>query len=177
LAKREARKRKVTRRKAVRRRAVKRKPISRKFVSVFRHEAVREALSAILIITILYFGIQGTMFLILHTDSPMMAVVSGSMEPTFERGDLIFIKGVDSPDEIKQGDIIVFQFEGARAVAWGSEAKVHRVISIENNQFWTQGDNNSNSDPWNPVSFEEVRGKVIFWLPKLGYISLWIRGE
>ena len=49
MAKREARKRKVTRRKAVRRRAVKRKPISHKLVSVFRHEAVREALSAIFI--------------------------------------------------------------------------------------------------------------------------------
>ena len=174
MVKRKARKRKVTRRKAVRRRAIKREPISRKLVSAFRHEAVREALSAILIIAILYLGIQGTMFIILRTDSPMMAVVSGSMEPTFERGDLIFIKGVDSPDEIKQGDIIVFQLEHE------SETKVHRVIEIINNdsqvQFRTKGDANTSPDP-RLVNFEEVKGKVIFWLPKLGYISLWIRGE
>lgn len=163
------RKRKIARRKAVRRR-----PISRKIIGVFRHEVVREALSAILIIAILYFGIQGAIFIILRTDSPMMAVVSNSMYPTFERGDLIFIKGVDSPDEIKQGDIIVFQLEHE------SITKVHRVIEVMNQgglvQFKTKGDANSSPDP-EPVSFEEVKGKVVFWLPKLGYISLWIRGE
>lgn len=174
MAKRRARKRKVTRRKAVRRRAIKREPISRKLVSVLRHEAVREALSAILVIAILYFGAQGTMFLILRTDSPMMAVVSDSMKPTFERGDLIFIRGVDSPDEIKENDIIVFQLGGE------SITKVHRVIGIENVngqvQFTTKGDHNLNPDPWD-VSFEEVKGEVVFWLPKLGHISLWLRGE
>jgi len=174
LVKRRTRKRKITRRKAVRRRVIKRKPISRKLVDTFRHEVVREALSAILIITILYFSIQGVIFIILRTDSPMMAVVSNSMKPTFERGDLIFIKGVDLPDKIKQGDIIVFRLEGDQMT------KVHRVVEIENSsgqvQFTTKGDANSKPDP-DPVSFEEVKGKVLFWIPKLGYVSLWIRGE
>jgi signal peptidase len=141
---------------------------------MFKHEVVREVLSAILIIAILYFGIQGTTFIIMRTDSPMMAVVSNSMYPTFERGDLIFVKGVDSPDEIKRGDIIVFQLDG------DPETKVHRVVEIENNdgqlRFRTKGDHNPNIDPWN-VSFEEVKGRVLFWIPKLGYLSLWIRGE
>jgi len=169
LVKRKARKRILTRPKVVRR-----KPVSRKIISVFKHDVVREVLSAILIIAILYFGIQGAIFIILRTDSPMMAVVSDSMKPTFERGDLIFVKGVDSPDEIKQGDIIVFQLKG------DPETKVHRVVDIENNngqvRFRTKGDHNPNIDPWK-VSFEEVKGKVIFWIPKLGYLSLWIRGE
>jgi signal peptidase len=161
----------------VRRRPVRCKPISRKIISVFRNEVVREALSAILIIAILYFGIQGTIFLILRTDSPMMAVVSNSMKPTFERGDLIFVKGVDSPDQIIQGDIIVFQFPD------DPETKVHRVVEIitQDNevQFKTKGDNPiTNPIPDSRlVKFEEVKGKVIFWVPKLGYISLWIRGE
>jgi len=141
---------------------------------MFKHEVVREVLSAILIIAILYFGIQGTTFIIMRTDSPMMAVVSNSMYPTFERGDLIFVKGVDSPDEIKRGDIIVFQLDG------DPETKVHRVVEIENNdgklRFRTKGDHKPNIDPWN-VSFEEVKGRVLFWIPKLGYLSLWIRGE
>lgn len=175
MVKRRARKRKITRRKPVRRRVIKRKPISRKIVDVFRHEGVREALSAILIIAILYFGIQGAIFIILRTDSPMMAVVSNSMKPTFERGDLIFVKGVDSPGKIKQGDIIVFRLENER------ETKVHRVVEIVPNNgnqvlFRTKGDHNLNPDK-KLVSFEEVKGEVIFWIPKLGYVSLWIRGE
>jgi len=170
LVKRKARKRVLTRRKVVRRR-----PVSRKIISVFKHEVVREVLSAILIIAILYFGIQGATFIILRTDSPMMAVVSGSMEPTFARGDLVFVKGVDSPSEIKQGDIIVFRLEGEQ------ETKVHRVYEIVQNNdnqvlFRTKGDHNPSPDP-KLVSFEEVKGKVIFWIPKLGYLSLWIRGE
>jgi signal peptidase len=173
LAKRKARKRKVTRRKAVRRRAIKRKPIGRKIVSAFRHEAVREAISAILIIAILYFGAQGTMFLILRTDSPMMAVVSPSMEPTFERGDLLFVQGVHSPDEIKISDIIVYQETG------DGKQIVHRIVDIEIKdnrvEITTKGDANQTNDP--PIGFEQVRGKVVFWLPKLGYISLWLRGE
>lgn len=177
VGKRVSTRRKVARRKVVRRRVVRRKPISRKIIGVFRNEVVREALSAILIIAILYFGIQGTIFLILRTDSPMMAVVSNSMKPTFERGDLIFVKGVDSPDQIMQGDIIVFQFQG------DSETKVHRVVEIvtQDNelQFRTKGDNPiTNPTPDSRlVKFEEVKGKAIFWIPKLGYISLWIRGE
>ena len=169
MVKRKARKRVLTRPKVVRR-----KPVSRKIISVIKHDVVREVLSAILIIAILYFGIQGAIFIILRTDSPMMAVVSDSMKPTFERGDLIFVKGVDSPDEIKQGDIIVFQLKG------DPETKVHRVIEVVNQggqlQFRTKGDANSSPDP-SLVSFEEVKGKVIFWIPKLGYLSLWIRGE
>ena len=169
MVKRKARKRVLTRPKVVRR-----KPVSRKIISVIKHDVVREVLSAILIIAILYFGIQGATFIILRTDSPMMAVVSNSMYPTFERGDLIFVRGVDSPDEIKQGDIIVFQLKG------DPETKVHRVVEIENNngqvQFRTKGDHNPSVDPWD-VSFEEVKGKVLFWIPKLGYLSLWIRGE
>lgn len=174
MVKRKVRKRVLTRRRVVRHRVVKRKPISRKLVGVFSNEAVREVLSAILIITLLYFGIQGAMFIILRTDSPMMAVVSNSMKPKFERGDLIFIKGVDSPDQIKVGDIIVFRLQNE------SITKVHRVIEVINQDdqvlFRTKGDANSSPDP-SPVSFEEVKGKVLFWIPKLGYISLWIRGE
>jgi signal peptidase I len=36
----------------------------------------------------------------------MLAVVSNSMVPTFQRGDLIFVRGVSSIQDIKIGDII-----------------------------------------------------------------------
>ena len=171
MAKRRTKKRVLTKRTVVRRRVVKRKPpIRRKPVEAPRHDEVREIASAILIIGILYFGIQGSMFIIFHTDSPMLAVVSNSMTPTFERGDLIFIKGVDSISDIKIHDIIVYQDSSGREI-------VHRVVGInaQDNMITTRGDANPNDDP--PFPFERVRGKVLFWIPRIGYISLWIRRE
>lgn len=196
VRKRVSTRRKVTRRKVVRRRVVRRKPISSKIIGVFRNEVVREALSAILIIAILYFGIQGAIFLILRTDSPMMAVDSNSMKHTsegwknyyleqgydpskfsfqdgFEKGDLIILKSVNF-QEIAVGDVIVF---------WNPNSEsnwVHRVAKIENGQILTKGDANPSTDQPNaapPITPEEVRGKVILVIPKLGWLSLWIRGE
>jgi signal peptidase I len=161
----------LTKRTVVRRRVVKRKPpIRRKPVEAPKHDEVREVASAILIIGILYFGIQGSMFIIFHTDSPMLAVVSNSMTPTFERGDLIFVKGVDSISNIKIGDIIVYQDSSGKEI-------VHRVVNIDlsDNMVTTRGDANPNNDP--PFSFDRVKGKVLFWIPRIGYISLWIRRE
>ena len=161
----------LTKRTAVRHRVVKRKPpIRRKPVEAPRHDEVREVLSAILVIGILYFGIQGSMFIIFHTDSPMLAVVSNSMVPTFERGDLIFVKGVDSISDIKIHDIIVYQDSSGKEI-------VHRVVNIDlsDNMITTKGDANPSDDP--PFLFDRVKGKVLFWIPRIGYISLWIRRE
>jgi signal peptidase len=137
------------------------------------HEALREVLSGILIVAILYFGVQGALFLILRTDSPMMAVVSNSMKPTFERGDLLMVMGVESPSDIAENDIIVYRLEGQ------TNSIVHRVIEVVNQNdqvlFKTKGDANSSPDP-RLVKPHEVRGKVLFWIPKLGYISIWFRG-
>ena len=171
MVKRRTKKRVLTKRTTVRRRVVKRKPpIRRAPVEAPKHDEVREVLSAILIIGILYFGIQGSMFIIFRTDSPMLAVVSGSMKPAFERGDLIFIKGVDSISDIKIGDIIVYQDSTGREI-------VHRVVGInaQDNIITTKGDANPSGDP--PFPFDRVRGKVLFWIPRIGYISLWIRRE
>lgn len=131
---------------------------------------MREVLSAVLIIGILYFGIQGSMFIVFRTDSPMLAVVSNSMVPTFQRGDLIFVKGVGSISDLKIHDIIVYQDSTGREI-------VHRVVGIDtqDNIITTKGDANSNEDP--PFPFDRVRGKVLFWIPRIGYISLWIRRE
>jgi signal peptidase I len=146
----------------------KQKPTSRKLVDALRQEQVREVLSAILIVGILYFGIQGTMFLVLRTDSPLRAVSSNSMKPTFERGDMIVVKGVYSPNELKIGDIIVYQDLSGKPI-------VHRIVNIQDNIITTKGD--ANPSPDSPITFEQVRGKVLFWIPRIGYISLWVQRD
>ncbi|MDI6820247.1 MAG: signal peptidase I [Candidatus Hodarchaeaceae archaeon] len=156
-------------------RQAKGKTLRRRLARVVGHEVVREVIIAILIISILYFGLRGALMLALNTESPMMAVVSNSMKPTFERGDLLLIRGVSSPAEIAIGDIIVFRSEHQSALI------VHRVIEKiidENGRVWfkTQGDANPGPDP-TPVRPEDIKGKVTFMIPKLGHISLLLRGS
>ena len=62
-------------------------------------------------------------------------VISGSMEPTFSVGDLLYVKKVDMED-IKVGDPITFVLNENLVVA------THRVtrIDAENQRFYTKGD-------------------------------------
>lgn len=117
----------------------------------------------------------------------MNVVVSGSMEPVFHRGDIVFIQKADflgiqefDPTTLESGDIIVYKAQ------WFPEPVIHRIIEvgIDNNgqRFYiTQGDNNPNPDQA-PVYPPQIKSKVItigdqpLFLPRIGYITLWIRG-
>lgn len=54
------------------------------------------------------------------SESPIVVVLSGSMEPAFHRGDLLFL--TNRVDPIATGDIVVFKIEGRDIPI------VHRVI-------------------------------------------------
>ena len=92
-------------------------------------------------------------------------VVSGSMEPTYSVGDLIYVKSVD-PDAVEVGDPITFVLNENLVVA------THRVIRIdaENRHFYTKGDANETADAA-PVHFNNLIGIPQFCIPKLGYVS------
>ena len=92
-------------------------------------------------------------------------VISGSMEPEYMVGDLLYVKKVD-PNEIKIGDPITFILNEDLVVA------THRVIKIdeENQRFYTKGDANEIADG-EPVHFKNVLGVPQFAIPKLGYVS------
>ncbi|MFQ6136331.1 MAG: signal peptidase I [Candidatus Hydrothermarchaeales archaeon] len=111
----------------------------------------------------------------LGTQKPVMAVVSNSMAPTFYKGDLVIVRGID-PDQLLRGDIIVYQ-NPAKGIPI-----VHRVVKIEDYEgsllFYTKGDHNfyTDQDPRSgistPVKGEWINGRVIFIIPKLGYFKL-----
>lgn len=104
----------------------------------------------------------------------------------FERGDLLVIQGVSSPADVSIGDVIV--------VDRGPDVTplVHRVVAMweENGdtRFMLKGDRNSEPHesyyegnkivPGDyPIYPQQILGKVIFVIPKLGYISLWVQGS
>ncbi len=96
-------------------------------------------------------------------------VRSGSMEPTYPTGCMLYLKQVE-PEEIKEGDPITFELND-------KTNGTHRVVSIdkENRCFYTKGDANDNVDG-KPVSFDSLKGKPIFHVPKLGYFADYISG-
>ena len=96
-------------------------------------------------------------------------VISGSMEPTYSVGDLLYVKTVD-PDSVKVGDPITFVLNEDLVVA------THRVVAVdsENRQFTTKGDANENEDAA-PVHFNNLVGVPVFAVPLLGYVSAYIQ--
>lgn len=95
----------------------------------------------------------------------VFSVLSGSMEPTYHVGSLIYVKDV-SADEIQVGDPITFVMNDNLVVA------THRVVEIdaENQYFYTKGDANDYVDG-SPVHFNNLIGKPVFSIPYLGYFS------
>jgi signal peptidase len=93
---------------------------------------------------------------------------SGSMTPNLLVGDIVVARAVPI-ETVRVGDVITFYQEGVTIV--------HRVIEVhqEGGQIIliTQGDANDSPDP--PVLPEYYKGKVVFTIPKIGWISIAVR--
>ncbi|VAH18640.1 unnamed protein product [Triticum turgidum subsp. durum] len=78
------------------------------------------------------------------SESPVVVVLSGSMEPGFKRGDILFLHMSKEP--IRTGEIVVFNIDGREIPI------VHRVIKVHERQesgevdILTKGDNNFGDD-------------------------------
>lgn len=83
-------------------------------------------------------------------------VQSGSMEPTFYKGDLLFVK---EQSDYNVGDIVVYQTE--------SILVVHRIISLDGGTVITQGD--ANNAPDEPFSITHIKGSVVGRVPGVGH--------
>ena len=90
-------------------------------------------------------------------------VVSESMEPTYSKGDLIYVKNDTS--DIKNGDVITFYTDKDTIVT-------HRVteINVSDHTYTTKGDANQTDDP-RPVSMGNVIGRPVLSVPKLGILA------
>lgn len=100
----------------------------------------------------------------------VLVVQSGSMEPVYHVGSLIYVKSVE-PEELEVGDVITFELgNGVRGT--------HRIIEILDNNgelsFITKGDANEVEDN-KPVVEDAIVGQVKFTIPKLGFFITYIQ--
>jgi signal peptidase len=110
------------------------------------------------------------------SESPVVVVLSGSMEPGFKRGDILFLHMSKAP--IRAGEIVVFHVDGREIPI------VHRVIKVHERQetgeveVLTKGDNNYGDDRllyaqgqlW--LEKHHIMGRAVGFLPYVGWVTI-----
>ncbi len=102
-------------------------------------------------------------------------IVSPSMVPAINVLDVVVTMRVDEPTDLKKGDIITFNSTDYR---YSGVLVTHRIVDIEETSsgeylFTTKGDNNNTQDS-SRISFDKIYGRVLFRIPKIGYIQYYL---
>ena len=118
----------------------------------------------------LYIGIIITLvlFVIGYFAYVPVGVMSNSMSPIYKRGDMLIYKKDKDIENIKVGDIVCYSYE--------DKLIMHRVIKISNNNVikLTMKGDNVNSEDAIKVTKDNMIGKIVLIIPKLGYPSVWL---
>lgn len=113
---------------------------------------------SVLLVGVRAFGLQ------------IYTVLSGSMEPAYHVGALIYVSEVDTAD-LSVGDVITFRISEKTTAT-------HRIVEILEEDgalaFRTKGDANEEEDN-HLVTEDELVGKVRFTVPYLGFLMAYIQ--
>ena len=100
-------------------------------------------------------------------------VLSGSMEPTYHTGSVIYVKEVDYTT-LQAGDVITFAISEDMVAT-------HRIVGVVPDdedpsvlRYRTKGDANDSEDG-TLVHYKNIVGKPVFTIPYLGYIASYIQ--
>jgi len=119
-----------------------------------------------LIVVVLPIAVGGTAY----------TVLTGSMQPHLPPGTFIVVKPTPAAD-IRIGDVVTYQLESGRP-----EVVTHRVVqrtidaTTGEVTLVTQGDANNTPDA-RPVREVQLRGKVWYAVPYIGWVNNVLNGE
>ena len=152
---------------------------------------VNLGLAFLIVKFLLYPGLS----LILGTQLPLVAVISGSMEHEgiafdqwwtnngawyegqnisksdfqsypfingFDKGDVMLLV---NPEKMRVGDVLVYTSSSYQYPI------IHRVVAVSEGGYTVKGDHNPSAD--SPVSQDQVVGKALYRIPKLGWVKIW----
>ena len=138
-----------------------------RFLGRWLYRAFYLALALALLVSLLALGGQ-----ILDRDRALpgilgysqLVVISGSMQPAIDPGDLLIIR---QEEAYRPGDIVTFT-EGESLVT-------HRLLEVNGDTALTRGDANNTDDP--PVSLSRIRGRMVLRVPAIGRLILYLRSS
>jgi len=126
--------------------------------------------------TVLVIGVAALALLLVGvrlTGLQVYTVLSGSMEPAFPTGSLIYVKKVD-PFTLQSGDVITFMLNEETIAT-------HRIVDVVPDEsdhgtirFRTKGDANESEDG-QLVHYKNILGSPVFTIPFLGYAASYIQ--
>jgi len=103
-----------------------------------------------------------------------LTVLTQSMEPILPPGTLIVDQPVTASD-VHLGDVVTYQIASGKP-----DVITHRVVRIAMSStgeetFTFKGDNNAFADA-KPVIPAQIKGRVVYSVPWIGFVSLWMNG-
>ena len=123
----------------------------------------------VILVVILALLLSGARFLGMQ----VFTVLSGSMEPTYHVGSLIYVKSVDYR-QLEAGDVITFMLSE-------DTLATHRIVEVVPDdedpttlRYRTKGDANEAEDG-SLVHYKNVVGTPVFTIPYLGYVASYIQ--
>lgn len=149
---------------------------------------VKETITMVVLALVLFFFVKmmfGGIFgisLVVIENGPCP---HSSMCPVYDQGDMFLIHK-SAPENIELGDVIVYESENAFSTGI---LIIHRVVNItviddggsDKYYYRVSGDNkdsNQDIDQFNSttslIPYENVVGKTVFLIPKVGYLRLWL---
>lgn len=93
-------------------------------------------------------------------------ILSGSMEPMIPTGSVVVVNTADR--DVLPGDVATFSRHG--------DLVTHRILSKREDGYQTKGDANTDPDT-GIISAEDIRGKVLFHIPMIGYGMVWFKNH
>ena len=161
-------------------------------VSLSLSQSNKHILSSVVVSALIIFGIFLSIRIITGEFNPFYVVVSGSMIPTLQIGDVVVVQnsghgfggsGNSAFDHLSKGDIIVFRAPDDIDEDGKPRTIVHRIVLVGFNSrtneqiVITKGDNNPESYLGLdfPIREGNYVGKVIFIIPKIGLLIQFIK--
>ncbi|KAL7902758.1 hypothetical protein HDV63DRAFT_384926 [Trichoderma sp. SZMC 28014] len=114
--------------------------------------------------------------IVADSPSPIVVVLSGSMEPAFQRGDLLLLWNRELFTETSVGEIVVYNVKDKDIPI------VHRVVRKfghgDKARLLTKGDNNAADDTelyargQDYLERSDIIGSVVAYVPFVGYVTI-----
>jgi signal peptidase I len=130
-----------------------------------RYKTLDRLVTAVLVALILF-----VVFLRFSPSVSVYRVLSSSMSPQFNSGDLVVTRRVsgDAAATIAVGRVITFMVDG--------QSVTHRIVGLTDGMYITKGDANESPDR-RPVAPSQVNGVFLFSIPMLGSIVAALRSS